>query len=159
MTTADNCVFSPLRYHEFDLDKTFQQNLKRKIVVEYPILYVVLEDEVAKYRTEISHCAKSGDLKRSSEVTSNVDIKKKKVVDASDDVPMGDKREQPGDNVTSMDRKDQLADVTHTDITEPQGDNVANANENGNKSGQRNDAVTSEWHEDVRGREWWAENY
>ena len=159
MTTADNCFFSPLRYHEFDLDKTLQQNLKRKCVVEYPILYVVLEDEVAKYRTEISHCAKSGDLKRSSEVTSNVDIKKKKVVDASDDVPMGDKREQPGDNVTSMDRKDQLADVTHTDITEPQGDNVTNANENGNKSGQRNDAVTSEWHEDVRGREWWAENY
>ena len=119
----------------------------------------MLEDEVTKYRTEISHCAKSGDLKRSSEVTSNFDIKKKKVVYASDDVPIGDKREQPRDNVTSMDRKDQLAYVTHTDITAPLGDDVTNANENGNKSGQRNDAVTSEWHDDVRGREWWAENY
>ena len=159
MTTADNCFFSPLRYHEFDLDKTLQQNLKRKCVVEYPILYVVLEDEVDKYRTEISQCAKSGDLKRSSEVTSNIDIKKKKVVDASDDVPMGDKHEQPGDNVTSMDRKNQLADVKHTDITAPPRDDVTNTNENGKKSGQRNDVVTSDWHDDVRGRDWWAENY
>ena len=120
----------------------------------------MLEDEVTKYRTEINPCAKS-DLKRSSEVTSDANIKKKKVVGVSEDATMGDKHEQPKDEVTSYDKKEQLADdVTHTDLTEQSSGDITNVNENKqllneNKSGQKNDAVTS----DVRGKEWWSENY
>ena len=161
LTTTDNStLFSPFRYHEFNLDKTLQQNLKKKCVIEYPILYVVLEDEVTKYRTEINSCAKS-DLKRSSEDTSDANIKKKKVVGTNDVATMGDKHEQPEEEVTSNDKKEQLAvDITHTDLTEEPSGDITNVNEsnqvlNENTSGQRNEAVTS----DVRSKEWWSENY
>ena len=184
-------------------------------MIEYPILYVVLEDEATKYRTDTNGCAESrNDLKRNSDVTSDVDIKKKKVVvdasddvatgvvdasddvatgvvDASDDVATGVepkqpgddvtsidrkvqpaddvtkgvKTEQPGDDVTSIDKKEQPADDgTHADLVEQPGGDVTNTNEskqvqNGNERDQGNDAVTSELHKDVRGKDWWAENY
>ncbi|XP_036410871.1 box C/D snoRNA protein 1 [Megalops cyprinoides] len=46
---AENRKSNSVRYHELDLKKSLLENLKNKVIIEYPVLHIVLKDHCENY--------------------------------------------------------------------------------------------------------------
>ncbi|XP_056305874.1 box C/D snoRNA protein 1 [Danio aesculapii] len=86
-----------LRYHELELNKTLQENLMCKSIIEYPELFVVLDQHSQQYRTAEPDAPGEGaaNISRSSSCPSETAVQKKPRV--SEDLEDGELRSEDED--------------------------------------------------------------
>lgn len=85
-----------LRYHELELNKTLQENLMYKTIIEYPEIFVVLDQHSQQYRTPEPDApvegAASANTSRSSSSPSETPVKKKPRASEDEDLEDGELR-------------------------------------------------------------------
>ncbi|XP_068073071.2 box C/D snoRNA protein 1 [Danio rerio] len=82
-----------LRYHELELNKTLQENLMYKTIIEYPELFVVLDQHSQQYHTPEPDAPDEGTASASSS-PSETPAKKKPRVSEDEDLEDGELRSE-----------------------------------------------------------------